>query len=365
MVIPAVVQLIVNQQNLPILGGSFLVQGTDLLQVNLNSSFTTPLPAKTNNFTMYLYNKDNTSEFSPWLGLDIPALDLNGKTLFHVADQQQRITNGSEFTDWFGRFFDQKEVDIDVRGSGAKISLGILESYPVLDKKITISGLNQFDGLAIQRLEFLFPPKDGKNIKGTIFLPNHSPLELGFGDSTFNVKSGDITAGFIVLNNVILQPGDNTVDFEGLLDLNAIVSNLSPFLDSQATALGDGKLELNVTGNHTIINGQRLTYLENILNNRTLTTRLSIVTVLSDIVSGLVKSTNGSSGNSTGGPENGSQFINAISGVFGNSTLLKQVSSHWDGSSSASKREKRQPFNEGLAWNVIRMFMKMNMKKKE
>ena len=340
-----------------------MVQGTDRLRVNLNSSFTTPLPAKTNNFTMYLYNKD-PPEFSPWLHLNIPALDLHGETPFHVQDQMQTITNGSEFTDWFGRFFDQEEITLDVRGSGATISLGVLESHPVLDKEIKFKGLNRLDGLAIQQLEFLFPPQDDKNIKGTLFLPNYSPLELGLGTSTFNVKSGDLTVGYITIEDVILSPGDNMQSFEGKLDLNVIATNLSPFLTSQSNALGEGKLELNVTGNHTMKNGERLTYLENVLNARTLTTRLSIITVPSDIVSGLAKSTSLTSSNSTG-PEDGSQFISAISGVFSNSTLLKQVAGHFDKSSSSSERAKRQPLNEGLAWNVIKMAMKMNMNKKK
>jgi hypothetical protein len=312
---------------------------------------------------MYLYNKE-TPEFSPWLHLNIPALDLHGETPFHVQDQLQRITNGSEFTDWFGRFFDQEEVTLDVRGSGATISLGILESKPVLDKQIKFKGLNRLDGLAIQQLEFLFPPQDDKNIRGTLLLPNYSPLELGLGTSTFNVKSGDLNVGFITIDDVILSPGDNMQSFEGKLDLNVIATNLSPFLASQSNALGEGKLELNVTGNHTMQNGERLTYLENILNNRTLTTRLSIITVLSDVVSGLAKSTSLVSNNATG-PEDGSQFINAISGVFSNSTFLKQVASNYGKSSSSSERAKRQPLNEGLAWNVIKMAMRMNMNKKK
>lgn len=346
---------------MPIISGSFLTNGAMSLKIKVKSSLKSPLPAKTNEFKLDLYNKD-TPEYTPWLTLDVPKLSINGRTDFMIPEQEQTIKNITEMIHWFNGFFENEEVDLNVRGQGATIYLGALKSHPKIDKSIKIKGLNKLKGMDLSRLEILFPPKDGINIKGDIVLPNPSPLVLGLGDSSFTLLSGDIKLGYISVKDVVLQVGNNTNAFEGYLDLNAIVENLSTFLNSQSVALGEGKVELNVTGNRTTYNGETVQLTQTVLNQQTLSMRVSIVTLLSDIVTGLINS----GGKVSDGPENGSMFIKAISGVFGNSSLLDRISSHWTSSpdSGPTLLDTRDTHRETLAdaagaWKLLQLGLKL------
>lgn len=319
------VQLIVNQQSLPILSGSFLFQGTNEILVNLDSSFTSPLPATVDSFPLALYNKE-TPDFSPWLNLQVPPLKINGPTNFTVQDQTLKVLNGSEFTKWFARFVDEKDLVVDVRGAGATINLGILTSQPVLDKPLAIKGLDLRNGIVLEHLQLILPPKDGMNMKGRLTIPNRSPLTVGFGDYKFNVFTGDLKIGQIIIRDVVLKPGNNSVPVDGNLDLNEAVTHLSKLLATQSKSFADGKLELNVTGVECTKNGQRLTHIEDVLNHRQLTVRGSVVTLIADVAAGLV-APGSNPGDST---TMGSGFLGVVGDVFGNKTLLEGIVGHWN-----------------------------------
>lgn len=360
MIIPAIVQDIIKKQDLPILSASFLTQSASVLLVRVNTALKTPIPAKTNNFTLELYNRD-TPDYSPWIRMNVPELSLSGYTKFTIPSQKQTITNSTELSKWFGKFFDQEEIGLDVRGEGITVKLGALNSKPSLDKTVKFKGLNKLKGMEVERLDIVLPPKNGENLKGMINLPNHSPIELGLGDTTFNLKTGDLDIGSISLPDVVLKPGNNSLPFAGFLNLNEVVSNLSPFLAAQSDALGEGKVQLNITGNHTIKDGERVKFAEEILNSRTLSVRISVVTLLSDLVSGLLKSNGDITGN---GPSDGSSFINSISKVFSNGTLMDRISDHWKTAAElkaedGGSKEKRVAMDPKVAFKLLQMGLKL------
>lgn len=318
-ILPAIVQLIVNQQPLPVLGGDFLFQTPDTMLVNLNSSFTSPLPASIEPFTLQLYNRDSPT-FSPWLSMRLPKTSINGKTQIHVFDQIQNVTNGTEFVKWFGRFVDQEEVTLDVRAENTSIHLGVLESRPVLDKSITIKGLNLHRGIRLDHAQLVLPMADGVNLKGALTIPNKSPISFGIGDYTLDVFAGGINIGHITIVDTVLHPGNNTKSFTGVLDLAGLTANLGPILKSQAQSLADGMLELTVTGKECYINGQRSMYVEQVLNHRSLIIRGSVATVLVDVVGGLIAPQMNAN--------QGASLIDAISTVFSNKTLMGNIAGY-------------------------------------
>ena len=337
-----------------------MTQSASVLLVTVNTALKTPIPAKTNNFTLKLYNKD-TPEFSPWISLDVSPLSLSGYTKFTIDAQKQKILNTTELSKWFGKFFDQEEIGLDVRGEDITVKLGALTSKPSLDKTVKFKGLNRLKGMDVERLDIILPPKDGENLKGMINLPNHSPIELGLGDTTFNLKTGELDIGSISLPDVVLKPGNNSLPFSGYLNLNEVISNLSPFLAAQSDALGEGKVQLNITGNHTTKGGERVKFAEQVLNTRTLSVRISVVTLLSDLVSGLLKSNGDITGN---GPSNGSSFINSISKVFSNETLMDRISDHWKTAAElkaedGGSNEKRTAMDPKVAFKLLQMGLKL------
>ncbi|TQV97236.1 hypothetical protein IF1G_04476 [Cordyceps javanica] len=323
-ILPAIVQLIVNQQPLPVLGGSFLFQTPDSMLVNLNSSFKSPLPASLKPFSLQLYNRDAPT-FTPWLSMDIPKLKVSGNTQIRVVNQVQRITDGDEFVKWFGRFADQEYVDLDVRADTATINLGILESKPVLDKTITFRGLNLHQGIRLEHAQLVLPPADGVNLKGMLTIPNHSPISFGIGDYTLDVFAGGVNIGHITIVDTVLNPGNNLQPLTGFVDLKVLVANLGAILKSQASSLADGMLEVTVTGRECYINGQRSTLIERVLNNRTLVIHASVATILGDIVGGVLAP----QADIGHGTNQGSSLINAISTVFSNETLMGNIAGRW------------------------------------
>ncbi|OAA73212.1 hypothetical protein ISF_00113 [Cordyceps fumosorosea ARSEF 2679] len=327
-ILPAIVQLIVNQQPLPVLGGDFLFQTPTSMLINLNSSFRSPLPASLQPFKLQLYNRDAPT-FTPWLSMKMPQVNINGNTQIHVLDQMQTVTDGDEFVKWFGRFVDQEEVNLDVRADDTTVKLGALASRPVLDKTITFKGLNLHQGIRLTHAQLVLPPEaDGTNLRGMLMIPNKSPIAFGIGDYTLDVfaAAGAVNIGHITIRDTVLRPGNNAQALTGVIDIKAILANLGAILASQAAPLADGMIEVTVTGRECRINGERGEYVERVLNHRSLVIHASIATVAADVVGGLIAP----QVNLGQGTNDGSSLIDALSSVFSNETLMGSMAGRFN-----------------------------------
>ena len=105
---------------------------------------------------------------------------------------------------------------------------------------------------------------------------------------TLNLIVGELIIGNVTMLNVLLEPGNNTISTKGVVDLKVALANLPQLLSSQATALQNGNIEVSASGNSTVYNGLHVEYYEKILNNLTLTTQMSLLSVLIDSVEGLL-----------------------------------------------------------------------------
>lgn len=278
------------------------------MKVALNTSLSTPLPVRVSNVTINLYNKD-TEPYSPFVNLTITGQKLDGDTKTVVQQQTVIIVNESEIINWMGKVFDENEVDLSVRGNPT-IYLGDLKSEPSLDKTIKLPGLRKLAGFGIKDLKVMLPPdKNGKNIKGTINIPNWGVFAFNFGNITFNLVSGELIIGQMTAYNVVLNVSNNTLNFDGQLYLYSLIKNLGPVLTSQSDALNSGQIELKFLGNRTVINGQQITFIEKVLNNRRLTTSMSVVTLVNGALNGFL-----------GGGS--ASIVDVLGDIFGNNTFI-------------------------------------------
>lgn len=323
------------------------------MKLAINTSLNTPLPARITDLTLFLYNRD-TRPYSPFANLSVDGQKLKGNTQIVIKEQIVTISNQSELLAWLGPVFDQDKVDLSVRGSPT-IYLGALKTDTRLDTTVQIPGLKQLAGLGIKDLKVMLPPENGRNIKGTIIVPNYGVLTLNFGNVTFNILSGDVTIGQITLYDVLLNEGNNTLNFDGQLYLDTLIKNIGPVLASQSEALGRGQVDLNVTGNQTVMNGVHITFIEKLLASRTLTTSISVVTLLSDVLSGLM-----------GG--GGGNIIDALGDTFNNNTFIQNIVDHWNTTKAPGKSAglgsllgKRNDPKEALMWNMLKMGLKMKL----
>lgn len=339
---------------MPIKGGRLDCISATEVKLAINTSLSTPLPARINNLTLNLYNKD-TSPYSPFANITVPGQRIKGDTKVNVPSQLVIIQNVSELTTWFGRVIDSDKVEFSVKGKPT-VFLGKLRSDVNLDKTISMPGLRLFDGWTITDMKLMLPPdKNGNNLKGTLNIPNFSVITLNFGNITFDVLSGPVKLGQIIVYDVLLNVGNtNTMRFDGKLDLPHVVKNVAPILKSQADALNRGQIQVDVTGTDVVADGQKIPYITNVLKTRRLITHMSVITLLSNVASSFM-----------GGGS--ASIVDVLGEVVGNKTFLQHVMDHYGGikmakNSTKSSFKKRTPNpKDAIMWKMLKMGLDMKL----
>ncbi|KAG5998083.1 hypothetical protein E4U43_002502 [Claviceps pusilla] len=353
-IIPAIVQSIINSQGLPIAGGGLECISATQVKIALNTSLDAPIPARLSDFSLGLYNKD-APDFTPFLNLSIPGQKINGDTKVIIPWQLVTIEDESELVRWFDQIFDTEKADVSLAGRPT-IHLGELSSNPTIAKTISLPGLRRLSGIGITDLKIMFPPdKSGNNLKGTINIPNSGVLMLNFGNITFDIFSGAVKLGKITTYDVLLNVGNNTLNFDGYLDLPNLVKNFGLVLESQKAALNRGQVDLNVTATNVMVHGERIPYIEKVLGRRPLTPSISVITLISDVLAGFL-----------GG--GGTSIVNALGDVVGNNTFLQNVIDNYNHTQSMKKASKptllskRAPNpKDALMWNMLKLGLRMKL----
>ena len=347
-ILPAIVQNIIDKQDMPVKGGAFVAMSSDKLKINLDTVLDTPLPARIDPTKLSLYNK-KTPGFFPFVNVTLPEQHLDGTTDVIVKDQIVTVSNETELITWFEDVFDYPSVDLSFRGDPV-VNLGKLKSTAHIDKTVQAKSLNKLKGFAIEQLSLVVPPaENGTNIEGTLNLPNWGTLTIGIGDLSLNLMSGDIRIGLITVYDVYIPPGNNSKYFNGQLYFDTLIQNFGTILTSQGDALSSGNVQIDATGNATVVDGQHIGFVEAVLNNRRVTSTAPIVKLLGDVV-GSVTGSNVS-------------LSDMIGGVFGNSSLVEDILSHWNVTKSAQETKRSQPtlrkgINSRTAMNLFKIGMK-------
>ncbi|KAL7758747.1 hypothetical protein ACKLNR_011174 [Fusarium oxysporum f. sp. zingiberi] len=326
-IIPAIVQDILNDQKLPIYGGALQVLSPTEVNMSIETQLKTPIAATLKPVDLFLYSKE-TKPVSSFFKLQFPETHIKSHTNVTITNQTLLVTNETELTKWFNVFFDKPDAELSLEGK-PEIRLGSLKYHRSLKKTVDIASLNYLDGFALKSLDFdLNANRTSKNnMKGMLNIPNSGVLRLGLGNLTFNVMSGDIRLGLINLWDLQLWPGNNSVPFDGNFYFDQLVPNLSEILDMQKGPLGNGYLEFNATGNTTIAGGEHIKYIEGVLNYKHIRFTFPVITLLGDVLGGLLDANQGS-------------LLDIFGTSIGNSTLLEHVLGHWDNNGEGGSSNK-------------------------
>lgn len=353
-ILPAIVQRIIDRQPMPVNSGALITLSPNQLKISLDTALDTPLPADIDPTTLFLYNKDGDA-FNPFVNVTLPQLHIDGDTDIVVKDQTVTITNETELIKWFEGVFDNPTVDLSTRGDST-VHLSGLHYGAHIEKTVTVNSLNKLQGFGIETLQLIMPPEaNGTNIQGTLNLPNWGALALGLGDIKLNLMSGDVRIGLITIFDVYIPPGNNSRYFNGELFLGALVQNFGAILAAQADALSSGNIQIDATGNATIVNGEHISFVEAVLNKRRVTSMVPVTKLGSDLINSFTGS-------------NRASFTDLIDGLFGNSTLIEDVLSHWNttannNNTATSTPEKRTPRAAARASKLSLLKLGMKMKK--
>jgi hypothetical protein len=284
-VVPALAQRIVDDTNLPIYEGSIKALSDTQVSVGLRTALDVPagLTVSLDGFVLYLYNSDSEG-FNPYTSVSLSPETVKGHTVISIQDQVVDIGNRTELNKWLQRTLSNKTSDISVRGD-TTAHLGALKAPIHLEKTVSINGLNELAGVKLNSLRIVLPPEaDGSNLIGNFTLPNWSPLTMGLGNLTFNTMAGDTIIGNATILNVELPPGNSTREFRGQIFLDVLIANIGKVISSQTDVLRTGNIVVGITGNSTIVNGEHITYLENVLNNVRIDTPVPIIQALGDLL---------------------------------------------------------------------------------
>jgi hypothetical protein len=260
----------------------------DAVKIGLSTELSVPggITVSLDPLELWLYNKD-TPGFSPYTMVPMDKTEVSGTTEITVEDTTVGIGNRTELHSWLRTMLYQKTTLISVKGN-TTAHLGALHFNINLKKTVEVNALDTLKGFQLNDMNLVLPPEaDGTNILGNLTLPNWSDLNIGLGNVTLNVMSGELVIGQVAVLDVYLEPGNTTMPFRGEVFLPTILDNLVLILQSQSQSLGQGVLELAASGNSTIVDGEHITYLEGVLNEAHITAQVPIMKLLTDVLGSL------------------------------------------------------------------------------
>lgn len=268
-----------------------------------------------------------------FLVVDLPEKEVDGETEIQFPKQTVDVKDEEQLTAWFNDFFDAETTELRVRVPEMTAHLSSLTYKVELDKVIKVPGLNYLDGFSSIDQEIMIPAEDnGDNIKGHLNIPNSATMTLGLANPSFFMVAGGVKLGLVTLPGLELKPGNNTAFYHGQLFLDELVPNLSDILASQGTSLMEGYLDVNCTGNSTYTDdGERIKYLEGVLNTKEIPLRIPITQLGSALLGGLM---DGGSLGGLGLPNvtDVGGVLERLGGVIGNDTLYQGMLDHFENS---------------------------------
>ncbi|KKK26950.1 hypothetical protein ARAM_004353 [Aspergillus rambellii] len=285
LVIPAIAQRVADDTNITVYSATMMNPKPDAVTLTLNTSLAIPLGLRVgiDPLNINLFNRDSNPRIT-YLTVPLPEYSLKGTTNLVATSNNTPVLDEDEFVRALAMAVYSKKITLSADGEPT-VHLGALKAHLRLDKDVELAGLDKLNGFSIDEAAFLLPAlPDGSNLNGKATLPNHSVVTFALGNVTLNLMAKNIVLGTARLENVILQPGNNSVNFTAKADIKHALDNIGSILKAEADALRSGDIELSASGNQTVYNGVHLPYFERVLNNLTITARVPIISILLDTV---------------------------------------------------------------------------------
>ncbi|KAL4891818.1 hypothetical protein BDV59DRAFT_203091 [Aspergillus ambiguus] len=299
-ILPAIAQRLVDDAAIPIQSASVLRPTPDTITFSLAATINVPLGlgVSVDKFNLSLFDRD-VKPRKPYVTAELGPVFLKGKSQLTITNQTVTIQDEDEFTKFLSKAVYSKNFTMSAYGK-TTAHLGKLKVPLTLDKDVELAGLDELSGFSIDSASIALPPEsDGSNLVGSATLPNHSLVTFALGNVTLDLKIGDLVLGNGTIDNVLLEPGNNTVPLRGILDIQKAVANIGTLLAAETNALSSGNLMLSASGHSTIYNGLHIPYFEKVLNNLTVTANVPILKVLFGTIEQLITSNPGTIANVT------------------------------------------------------------------
>lgn len=282
----------IDSAHLPIQNGTLAPISASQARLGLVTELKTPKGISVNlaAFKLELYNPNSTSTFNSSsnstfepptiLTLSVPEHTFKGRSALAIPPQNVTIANTTELSKFLTHAFSAHDkATIGVRAvTTAKIAAS---RYPVkLNKNVTFGGMRGLAGLHILSAAAIGSEEpDAINnpattLQGSLILPNYSPLTIGLGDRVTykvfssvsnNSSNGDLQIGNATVPNLMLQPGNQTINFQSTANTTTIMSNLEMLLNGMDKQTGE--LGFSVVGDKAYVGEEHIPYLDGVMKN--------------------------------------------------------------------------------------------------
>jgi len=258
-VLPKVAQKAINDSVVTVQGVSITKPENDRFVYAQNSTVNGHVPTKAHLNPQRLAM--SLPDGKPFMYLNVSRIDLKDEFHIDVTDYPMEIADKDAFNEFTNMVLGQAEVPLALT-SRPEIVAGSLHNYVNYNKRVTLKGFNGLSGITLYNAKVLEKAEaDGTNMLSDLYIPNKSDFILEVGNMTCNFAApglGDL--GFGVIENLLLNRGDNYVQ---------VRAHLKPEVYSNkaiVTFIPIGGINVTVTGNSTIFNGQHISWLETPLN---------------------------------------------------------------------------------------------------
>lgn len=228
---------------------------------------------QTKSHSQLLQEEAERSLHATFLTLAVPKLVISGTSDMTIDPQIVAVENASELSTFLVRaFIGEQESGGSLRVHGSTTArLGLLSTSVKIDKVVHFSGMNHLDGTNVTHTEAVTPfAEDGTNIHGTLLVANTSPFTLSLGNVTCTVVGmmPGLLEGYMgntTVNDLVIRPGNETVEYRGQLDATAMSSKMMAVpmnKDVQETGL----VQIAFQGKKSVIDGEQIHYLDEVLS---------------------------------------------------------------------------------------------------
>ena len=223
-------------------------------------------------FNASLFLEGTEPDIKPFAFVQVPKTKALPESPITI-DQVVPIADLTQFTNYAKLVLASETYRLAIRGRPT-LREG---SYPAIkvdyNEVVTLKGLNSLKGLDVVRFQILLSPEsDGTNLIGTVKIPNPSVMTLEMGNVTLGLSVGGDPIGQGLIQNLVLNPGDNELPIRATTDRLVVLSKLGEY--------ADGVLPVDVRGNTSVFNGQSLTYYEEALRSSTQQIKLRLAEAL-------------------------------------------------------------------------------------
>lgn len=195
------------------------------------------------------------------------------------VDQVVDLSNAGAFGDFATAVMLNEEIKLNIYGTPVLQQGSLPKTTVTYNKTVTMKGLNKLTGFGIPEFHIMVEPVDGRNMNGTVYIPNPSVMTINMGNVTLDLSVDGQLMGYSYLDNLTLKPGNNTIPMFSNVNqtdiINLITASSSPYKN--------GIVPFTISGNSSVYNGQELPYFSKALAANNLTVHLNVSQALAEL----------------------------------------------------------------------------------